>query len=105
MKVKIKENSFVARIARKCMNTPNIAIVFGDTIHLCNCTKQDFLRNSRWVKHELTHVAQYKRYGFVPFLFLYMKEWMKNGYYNNRFEREARESERKEDNLNEFEIE
>jgi hypothetical protein len=38
-------------------------------------------------------VAQYRQFGFVPFIFLYLAEWIKKGYYNNRFEVEAREAE------------
>lgn len=105
MKVKIKENSFVARVAAKWMKTDNIAIVFGNTIHLCNCSKRQFLENERWLRHELMHVRQYRKYGYFPFLFMYLKEWLKDGYYNNRFEREAREAEWKEMRNDEFEIE
>ncbi|MBK6992918.1 MAG: hypothetical protein IPH34_14310 [Chitinophagaceae bacterium] len=42
----------------------------------------------------LQHVKQYKQHGSVGFVCKYLFDWMKNGYYNNRFEVEARESEK-----------
>jgi hypothetical protein len=38
-------------------------------------------------------VEQYKRNGFAGFIVKYLFDWMKNGYYNNKFEVEARKSE------------
>ena len=93
MHIKIKEDSLVARLAAKKLNSRNVAIVFGKTIHLYGVSRQSFLNNDAWVKHELKHVAQYQQHGFVPFLMKYILEWMRHGYHNNRFEIEAREAE------------
>ncbi len=93
MKVFIKEKSFVARIAAKIMRAKGIAIVFGKTIHLWNAERADFLADKRWVRHELVHVKQFKKYGFIQFIFMYLWESVKNGYYKNKFEVEAREKE------------
>ena len=89
----IKENSYVARIAAWKLGAPNVAIVIGTTIHLYNTNRNEFLSNRRWVRHELAHVAQFAKYGRLRFIYLYLLESIRNGYYNNRFELEARVSE------------
>ncbi|CAN5422634.1 hypothetical protein BH10BAC3_BH10BAC3_18700 [soil metagenome] len=91
--IKIKEDSVVAKLAAKKLKSDNVAIVFGTTIHLYGVTSHSFLLNDEWVKHELKHVAQFQQHGFVFFLAKYIWEWMRHGYYNNRFEIEAREAE------------
>jgi hypothetical protein len=93
MQVKIKENSWVAKIAAVKMKAGKIAIVFGNTIHLHNTTAQEFLQDKKWINHELKHIEQYKQHGIAGFIGKYLIEWVKKGYYNNRFEVEARESE------------
>ncbi len=100
VKVKIKENSFLARVAAWKLKTHSIAIVFGNTIYMWNVTKQEFLKNDRWLLHELEHVRQYQKFGFIPFLCLYLWEWMLKGYFKNRFEVEARLAEKKQGALN-----
>ena len=92
--VYIKENSLVARLAARKLKSVNVAIVFGNTIHLHGVKSNVFLENESWVKHELKHVEQYHRYGYWNFLFQYLVEWMKRGYYNNKFEIEARLAEK-----------
>lgn len=104
MKVVIKENSFIAHLAAKWMKTTNMAIVFGNTIFLWNVSKYLFLNNPQWLRHELVHIEQYKKYGFFKFLFLYLKESMKNGYYQNRFEQEARNAELIDIEMDKYEI-
>ncbi|HRH59964.1 MAG TPA: DUF4157 domain-containing protein [Chitinophagaceae bacterium] len=93
MRVHIKENSWRAKMAAKYLKGTRAAIVFGDTIHLWNTTKKDFLNSRTWLRHELTHVEQFKKYGYLSFLFMYFFETLRKGYFNNRFEVEARESE------------
>jgi hypothetical protein len=94
MKVQIKENSWVAKLAAKKMKADKVAIVFGNTIHLHNTSRTEFLNDSDWVCHELKHIEQYRKNGFTGFIVKYLFDWIKNGYYNNRFEVEARESEK-----------
>lgn len=93
MQVRIKENSWVAKIAAAKMRVYKVAIVFGSTIHLHNTSKEDFLSDKQWLCHELKHIQQYKQHGFAGFIAKYLFEWMRKGYYNNRFEVEARMSE------------
>lgn len=68
-------------------------MVLGKTIHLYNTGKDDFLKNEKWLKHELCHVQQFKRYGYIIFICMYVWESLRKGYYNNRFEQEARAAE------------
>ena len=92
-KVKIKENSWAAGIAAWKLGTDSVALVLGGTIHLHNISKKDFLHDEKLVKHELKHIEQFMQYGTIRFLCLYLIEWIKHGYINNRFEIEAREAE------------
>ena len=106
MKVRVKERSFIARIAAFVLRTNNVAIVFGKTIFLWNASKEDLLKNKKWLRHELVHVKQFLRYGFFPFIFMYLWESIKRGYYHNKFEVEARNFEKLNDVYkdDEFEI-
>lgn len=90
MIVRIKEQSWLARLAAKKLRAKKVAMVFGSTIHLFNATREEFLSNEKWVCHELVHVKQYQEYGLLKFLVLYLYESVVHGYHNNRFEVEAR---------------
>jgi len=89
----IKEDSFWAKLAAKRMKADKMAMVLGRTVHLYNTHHQEFLRNKRWLRHELAHIRQFRQYGWIRFLFLYLVESVRKGYYMNRFEVEAREAE------------
>ena len=89
----IKENSWLAKIAAKKLRSTNVAMVFGKKIHLFGVTKTDFLADEKWLKHELCHIKQFKQYGFFNFVVRYLWESLRKGYYNNRFEMEARNAE------------
>lgn len=93
-KVKIKENSWLARIAAYKLNAPSVAMVIGKTIHLHNSSRKEFLNDSCWVRHEVAHVKQYLELGLLRFLALYLIETFKKGYYNNKFEVDARQKEK-----------
>lgn len=69
-------------------------MVVGHTIHLHNASVQDFFARPSWVLHELQHVAQYERLGFLGFLWRYYCEYRRYGYYNCPLEAEARAAER-----------
>ena len=86
----IKENSLFAYVAKKVLKANGVAMVLGKTIHLNGVKSTEFLRDAKWLRHELAHIEQFERYGFFKFLFLYLIESCKNGYYNNKFEVEAR---------------
>ncbi len=90
---KIKENSWLAKIAATKLRTSSVAMVLGNTIHLHNTTKEDFLQNEKWLKHELCHIQQFEKHGYAGFIIKYLIESIKKGYYNNKFEVEARKAE------------
>ncbi len=89
----IKENSWLAKIAAKKLRSSSVAMVLGNSIHLYNTSKEDFLQDKKWLKHELCHIAQFKKYGYIIFLIKYLWESLKKGYYNNKYEVEARAAE------------
>jgi hypothetical protein len=103
-KVRIRENAWVARIAAKKLRFSYVAIVIGHTIYLHNTTITHFVSIRRWTTHELKHVEQYEEHGFLGFLIKYFIEYLKNGYYNNRFEIEARAAENDERLLKKYSI-
>ena len=86
----IKERSFFAKLAAYKLQSRRVALVLGKTIHLHGVSAQDFLKDECWVKHELCHIKQFHHYGFIPFLVKYFLEFLRNGYYNNKYEVEAR---------------
>lgn len=90
----IKEKSWVARVAAWKLSSHSVAMVLGKTIHLYNVTAQEFLSNDRWVKHELCHIKQFKQYGYIKFIAKYLIESLRSGYYNNKYEVEARAAEK-----------
>ncbi len=91
--INIKENSWLAKIAAKKLRSNSVAMVLGNNIYLYNTSKEEFLQNTKWVKHELCHVQQFKQHGFAGFIIKYLWESIKKGYYQNKFEVEARKAE------------
>ena len=89
----IKENYWLAKIAAKKLKANAVAMVLGKTIHLHNTTKANFLTDERWLKHELCHIKQFAAHGYFLFVVKYLWESLRKGYYNNRFEVEARKAE------------
>lgn len=90
MDFKIVENSFFARLARWMLKSDNVAMVLGNKIHLSGVSSAVFLKNERWVAHELCHVRQFKEHGYLRFLWLYLRESVRKGYFHNKYEVEAR---------------
>lgn len=102
MKISIKEKSFVAKIAAWRLKSDRVAMVLGKTIYLSGVSRADLLNNKSWLRHELKHVEQQLRYGCLWFVFLYLWESIRHGYYNNRFEQEARGAENSPSLLEQF---
>ena len=96
LQYKIKERSWIARLAAWKLHADKVAIVLGKTIHLHNTAGPEFLQNKKWLLHELKHIEQFNRYGFVRFLFLYTWESILRGYTHNKYEVEARNAENEE---------
>ena len=93
MELRIKENSWIAKLAAKKLKSKNVAIVIGSTIHLYNVTKQQFLQNEKWVKHEVCHLKQFQKHGYFSFILKYLWESIRHGYHQNKYEEEARRAE------------
>lgn len=91
--IRIKENSPMARLAAWKLGSSQVAMVIGETIHLHNTSREEFLSQPRWLRHELEHVRQFRQYGMIRFLAYYLWETVCHGYFNNRFEAEARQAE------------
>lgn len=104
IKVYVKPGSWIAFLAAGRLKAASVAIVFGKTIHLHKTSPDKFFADKRWVLHELKHVEQYERLGFVNFIFTYLKESLKNGYYQNALEEEARRAEYDDTLLEKYEI-
>jgi hypothetical protein len=90
MDFKVVERSFFARIARMVLKSSNVAMVLGKTIHLSGVSRDTFLQDEGWLAHELCHIRQFREHGFFRFLWLYLQESWRVGYYNNKYEVEAR---------------
>lgn len=101
---RIRENSLFARFAAWKLKSSGAAIVFGNVIHLYGVTREAFLRDRRWVRHEVCHVKQYRRYGYRRFLWRYVADWIRAGYWNIPFEKEARLAENNPRELDGVEI-
>ncbi len=93
MELQIKEQSWIAKLAAKKLKTKNAGIVIGSTIHLYNVTKQQFLQNEKWVKHEMCHLKQFQKHGPFIFILKYLWESIRHGYHQNKYEEEARKAE------------
>ncbi len=103
-KIRIRENSWLARRAARNLGFDYVAMVFGRTIHLHNTTLEQFFARPSWVIHELKHVEQYDRLGKLGFLTRYAVEHFRKGYWNNAFETEARASERDASLLSRYDL-
>lgn len=92
--IRFRPKSLVARIAAWVMRAPTCAMVIGRTIHLYGAEEGELIANKAWLNHELVHVAQYRRYGLIPFIFRYIWYSIRFGYYRNPLEIEARAAEK-----------
>ena len=88
-------NSPLARIARLVLRSPRVAMVIGQTVHLSGATRAQFLADPEWVAHEQVHLRQFREHGLLPFLWKYLRESARVGYYHNKYEVEAREEARR----------
>lgn len=90
----IMEGSLFAKIAAKILRSKQMAVTLNRTIHLTGVSCAEFLKNERWVRHEICHIQQIKRLGWIRFAFHYLVSSMRYGYYQNPFEVEARDAEK-----------
>jgi hypothetical protein len=93
IRIHIRENAFLAFLAARILRCSQVAVTIGHTIHLYGVSKAGFIGDERWLRHEVEHVLQYRRQGFVLFLLQYLWQSLRHGYRENAFERAARQSE------------
>jgi hypothetical protein len=103
-KVTIVEHSRIAKLAAKKLKSDSMAITIGNKIYLHNISKVAFLQSTSWLCHELKHVQQFRQHGYLFFILKYLWESFRKGYYNNKWEIEARTAEKDFSLLDEFEI-
>ncbi len=103
-KVYLKSGSYIARRAAKNLKVDQVAIVIWNTIFIFGTSEEDFLANKHWLRHELEHVRQWRRYGFLRYIWKYLVYSLRFGYENNPFEREARASEKDLEGIDDFQI-
>ncbi len=94
MTIRIKENSLLAKLAAYKLKQQQVAVVIGKTIRLHNTTKLQFLKNEKWVRHEVAHVLQCRQKGTLRFLGSYVLQTFYVGLKDNPYEIEARQKER-----------
>lgn len=92
--IRIKENSLLAKLAAYNLKSAQMALVLGRTIRLHNITRDEFLQNTKWVRHEVAHVKQFQQKGFLRFIVSYLLETFNLGYEFNRYELDAKKKER-----------
>ncbi|MDX2046254.1 MAG: DUF4157 domain-containing protein [Chitinophagaceae bacterium] len=91
--ITIRENSRLAKIAAWKLGVKSVAFTLGKTIHLYKASAAEFLNNEKWLRHELKHVEQFRQHGYINFVLRYLAETLKHGYYDNKYEVEARRAE------------
>ena len=68
-----------------CSKLQRVAMVVGQTVHLSGTTREEFLADPEWVAHESVHLRQYQEHGLLPFLWKYLVESARVGYYHNKY--------------------
>lgn len=91
---RVREKAFIARVAAFVLQGEQVAIVVGATIYLHGTKEAELLNSTAWLRHELKHVQQYQQKGTFSFLLKYFWESLRKGYWNNRYEIEARAAEK-----------
>jgi hypothetical protein len=77
-----------SRLARVFLPKRYIAVTLGSHV----LTTRGHL-DERTLRHEQAHIEQWRRYGVVRFLLLYLWSHVRFGYWRNPFEVEARRAE------------
>ncbi|RFS22605.1 DUF4157 domain-containing protein [Chitinophaga silvatica] len=104
IRCRIQENSWLARVAARSLRVQSVAVVVGRTIYLHGASRERFLSDISWMRHEACHIKQYQQYGKIGFLWRYLAEYLQKGYYNNSLEAAARAAEEDSEILDGIEI-
>lgn len=97
--VKLVPHSRLAKIVGRMKGQgENYAVTIGKTIYL-SCSKEDFLSDTPWVRHEFTHIQQYKKLGVLEFAKRYLfSAIFYHSYSKIPFEKEAISAENRKPN-------
>jgi hypothetical protein len=90
--VRLKTDTLVSKIAFRLIRSfknKAVASTIGKTIHLHKITPEAFVENRAFLRHELQHAIQYQTIRF--FALKYIWETLRKGYFQNKYEVEARE--------------
>ena len=90
IKIRIKENTLVSRVAFRLIKSYKnkaVASTIGKTIHLHAISDIDFAYKDMFLRHEMQHAIQYQTIRF--FALKYIWETIKSGYFKNKYEVEA----------------
>lgn len=101
---RIREDAWIASLAACFLKGKKVALVIGNRIYLHGTKESELLESKSWLRHELMHVQQYKEKGIVLFLIQYAWESFRQGYWNNRYEIEARAAEKLVDFEKKFKV-
>lgn len=101
---RIREESLAAAVVAYFLKGKKVALVIGSSIYLYGAKETELLESTAWFRHELMHVQQYKKEGTWYFLIKYGWESLRKGYWNNRYEIEARAAEKIIDFEKKFEV-
>jgi hypothetical protein len=94
LQIRIVENHLFAHLAAcKLRTKKGMAITIGNTIYLHKTTTKQLIEHTSWFRHELKHIEQFQQYGCIGFIIRYLWESLRNGYFNNKYEIEARNNE------------
>lgn len=96
--MRIIENSLIARLISKKLGKP-MAFTPTTTIHLYGVSKEVFLEQISWVRHEQSHISDYRSargpLGKLCYWLSYILALWAFGYNNNPYERLAEDAARK----------
>jgi hypothetical protein len=81
-------NSKLARLIGMLYRSDAFAITTSKNTCRYSCSKD--MVSEYWRKHEEVHKSQFARMGWFRFICAYTWEFIKHGYKNNKFEKEAR---------------
>lgn len=91
--IKIRTNSWLARLAAAKLGVHSCALTYGRCIYLHNASIQELKQDVAWYRHELAHIKQFQQNGILLFTLKYLWYSIRYGYSKNPFEIEARQAE------------
>ena len=85
-----KYNNIIPKLLGKIMARSDLGFAITISQHCTLYSVPKPMVGQTWRDHEECHKEQFRRYGWCKFVWLYIRELIRHGYKNNRFEIEAR---------------